>query len=181
MGSFFYFSGLPEVIKWLSLHKSEAVSVKLLLIGGGEQESELRQIVSELDMSNRVIFTGFVSFEDLPRYLSLSNVAINTLEVSQVATVAFPNKVLQYLACGLPVVSTRLEGLASALDGLPNLFWENSPSEVIQTAVKLSQTKDLPCDPMETRIRLQELFSPESATESLKKSLQLAIEIMQRK
>jgi glycosyltransferase involved in cell wall biosynthesis len=181
MGSFFYFSGLPEVLRWLAKFRPDAEFEKLLLIGGGEQENELRQLVSELGLSDRVIFTGFVSFEDLPKYLALSLVAINTLEVSRVATVAFPNKVLQYLACGLPVVSTRLEGLVSTLDGLPNLIWENSPSGVIETAVRISLSNELERDPVETQVRLDKLFSPESATKSLEESLLLAIEISQGK
>ena len=180
MGSFFYFSGLPEALKSLAKSKSDIQSVKLLLIGGGEQEDELKKLVLELGLSDCVIFTGFVSFEELPRYLTLSTIAINTLEVTRVAAVAFPNKVLQYLACGLPVVSTRLEGLVSALDGLPNLFWENTPSDVMETAVKLSRTNELKQDVLETRTRLEELFSPKSATKSLEKSLQKAIEITKK-
>jgi len=175
MGSFFYFSGLPEVLQRFSELVSSDSKFKLLLIGGGEQESVLRTIVHDLGLSSHVIFTGFVSYEELPRYLALSTVAINPLEISRVASVAFPNKVLQYLATGIPVVSTRLEGLVSALDGAEGLVWADSPAEVLEIALEKAQSSPSYAG---QRIAFEGLaikFSPESALLSLKATLALAV------
>jgi len=113
MGSFFYFSGLPDAIREFANNSMQ--SQLLLLIGGGEQQIELEQLVKSLRLESRVLFTGMVTFEDLPGYLALGDVAINTLEPSDVSNYALPNKVLQYMAAGLPVVSTELKGLELSL------------------------------------------------------------------
>ena len=119
MGSFFYFSGLPEVIR--DFARSDFSNTYLVLIGGGEQDELLRTLVRVHQLQNRVLFTGFVSFQDLPEYLSMADVAINPMIPSQVSNLALPNKVLQYLACGLPVVTFELPGLESSLKGLSAL------------------------------------------------------------
>jgi glycosyltransferase involved in cell wall biosynthesis len=180
MGSFFYFSGLPQVVKRFSELASKEKSVKLLLIGGGEQDKELRDMVSQLNLTDRVIFTGFVSYDDLPSYLSLSTVAINPLEISRVASIAFPNKVLQYLATGLPVVSTRLEGLVSALSEVNGLVWENSPSEVLDEAVRVAKTINNVYSKRHAATGLHELFSPPAALKSLVDTLYASIELKRK-
>jgi glycosyltransferase involved in cell wall biosynthesis len=177
MGSFFYFSGLPEVINRFAQLVPKELPIKLLLIGGGEQERELRKLVVDLGISEQVVFTGFVSYEDLPNFLALSTVAINPLEISQVASIAFPNKVLQYLATGIPVVSTRLEGLFSAIDGIDGLSWAQTPTEVLETALGVAKTGGGVTSKTESLKMLADLFSPEAALASMEQTLHRAIEI----
>jgi glycosyltransferase involved in cell wall biosynthesis len=176
MGSFFYFSGLPECIHEFAKSSKGDEHLKLLLIGGGEQDKELRELVGDLGLNENVIFTGFVPYADLPKYLKLSSVAINPLKISRVAAVAFPHKVLQYLASGLTVVSTRLEGLVSAIDGVAGLNWEVRPEACIEKAVSLIQSENSLQQPESVQRKLSELFAPEAALVSLTKTLQLAVE-----
>jgi glycosyltransferase involved in cell wall biosynthesis len=180
MGSFFYFSGLPEVIKRFAELVPQVSSTKLLLIGGGEQDHELRNIVTELGISDHVIFTSFVSYDNLPKYLALSTVAINPLEISQVASIAFPNKVLQYLATGIPVVSTRLEGLFSAIDGVEGLTWAETPTRVLEIAFEIAHAGGSSMNKSESLKTLAALFSPEAALASMEQTLKTAIEINKR-
>lgn len=180
MGSFFYFSGLPSVINRFAELVARDEPIKLLLVGGGEQDFQLRQMVGALGLSGKVIFTGLVTFDDLPKYLALSTVAINPLEISRVASIAFPNKVLQYLATGLTVVSTRLEGLVSALDGIIDLIWANSSAEVLEVAVEIARGQYSKISGSDSRERLEQLFSPKAALSSLEETLELAIELKGR-
>ena len=175
MGSFFYFSGLPECIEKFSGLAAKDRRLKLLLIGGGEQEKDLRAQVKKLGIGDSVIFTGFISYKDLPRYLKLSSVAINPLKISRVASVAFPHKVLQYLATGLTVVSTRLDGLVSAIDGLEGLHWVDDSGACVTRAYELLLGGGVSQPSASVRERLSELFSPKAALASLTQTLQLAI------
>lgn len=175
MGSFFYFSGLPECIREFARLSAGNSNFKLLLIGGGEQEDELRSLVQELGIQNSVIFTGFVSYADLPRFLALSTVAINPLKISQVASAAFPHKVLQYLATGLTVVSTRLAGLHGAIDGIEGLHWVEESRECITRAFELINAPGATKQPESVHRRLIELFSPQATLDSLTETLDFAI------
>jgi glycosyltransferase involved in cell wall biosynthesis len=175
MGSFFYFSGLPECIREFAPLSAKNKRLKLLLIGGGEQDQELRELVSSLGLTKSVVFTGFVPYSELPRYLKLSSIAINPLKISQVASVAFPHKVLQYLATGLPVVSTRLDGLVSAIDGIDGLHWVDSAEACLIKAVDLLESQGILKQSRAVQETLHELFAPQAALASLVKTLMLAI------
>ena len=141
MGSFFYFSGLLDALREFEKISKQDSGVRLLLIGGGEQDQALRKLSSELGLENRVVFTGFIKYEDLPRYLKVADIALNTLEPNLVASVAFPNKVLQYLAAGLPVVSTRLNGLYSVFKDENSIAWAEDAATAVRTAWKLNTTQ----------------------------------------
>lgn len=173
MGSFFYFSGLDDVIRELAANFLSSPELKLLLIGGGEQESELRKIAASFGLENQVIFTGLIPFADLSRYMSLGDIAINPLRPERVASMAFPQKVLQYLGTGLPVVSTKLDGLVAAFQGTDVIVWTDSATRAASTAVELIRSGNLPSK-FQTRPVpkvLIDLFSPESATSGLENHL----------
>jgi glycosyltransferase involved in cell wall biosynthesis len=173
MGSFFYFSGLAEALREFAPLAKNNAALKFLMIGGGEQDQELRKLVVELGIQEKVVFTGFIGYQDLPRYLKAADVAVNTLEPTLVANVAFPNKVLQYMAAGLPVVSTKLDGLARTFGGDSGISWASDSKEVVRVANELAQSS------YENLLRISQaqfaavskIFDVESAVAEFEKSL----------
>ena len=159
MGSFFEFSGLPEVVSEYS--RGNFRGSKLVLVGGGQQDSRLRKLVKDLGLESDVLFTGFVCFEDLPDYLSAADVLINPMKKSLVSDTALPNKVIQYLLAGKPVVSTNLKGLTSTFRDFDDLHWVTSPEECIRKAfANNAQTSER--DSSENSCRLEEIFGENS-------------------
>ncbi len=72
---------------------------KLLIVGGGILEEELKQKVSDLGMKDKVIFCGF---ETNPfKYVSRSDCFVLSSDVE-----GFPNVLIEALACGKSVIST---------------------------------------------------------------------------
>ncbi|MEY5146149.1 MAG: hypothetical protein RL224_463 [Actinomycetota bacterium] len=141
MGSFFYFSGLPQLIDEFA--KSSKLGETLVLVGGGEQDRELRNQVAKLGLTGRILFTGFVGFADLPSYLAAADVAVNPMQASLVSNAAFPNKVIQYLATGLAVATTRLRGLELTFGEVPGIRYSESPETVMRDALDLAAREDL--------------------------------------
>ena len=135
MGSFFYFSGLPELITAFAKNRQE--HEYLILVGGGDQAAELRNLTAQHEIDVWVRFAGFVSFKELPQYLSLATVAVNPMHRSVVSNAAFPNKVIQYMAAKLPVVSTRLDGLLQTFGEDSSLVYADSSEGVYKAAQKL--------------------------------------------
>jgi glycosyltransferase involved in cell wall biosynthesis len=140
MGTFFYFSGLVGAMTQFARRSKESPQIKFLLIGGGEQAKELEELARGLGIEQKVIFTGFVAYRELPRYLKLADIAINPLIPSLVAHVAFPNKVLQYLASGLVVASTPLRGLMTVFQESKNIVWGDTPDLVMDGAIDYLQS-----------------------------------------
>ena len=72
---------------------------KLLIVGGGVMEEELKQKVHDLGLMDRVIFTGF---DNNPfKYVSRSDCFVLSSDVE-----GFPNVLIEALACSKPVIST---------------------------------------------------------------------------
>ena len=173
MGSFFYFSGLIDALDEFAEVLKSSLNLKFLLVGGGERDAGLKQQVERLGISEKVVFTGFVSYEELPRYLKVADVAVNTLEPTLVANVAFPNKVLQYMAAGLPVASTRLEGLEQTFGGHSGITWAGDSRGVVRAASKLSQQTEAELRTIGEQqiVAVSEIFSVESAVDEFEQTL----------
>jgi glycosyltransferase involved in cell wall biosynthesis len=171
MGSFFYFSGLPEVLKTFAEIANN--NDRLVLIGGGEQDHELRELSKSLGTESQMIFTGMVPYLDLPNYLGIADVAINPLNPSVVASTALPNKVLQYMASGLEVVSTNLKGLEQTFEtSLPGLLFVERPDDLLATALKVGTDSAANSSVgEENKKAVAELFDKDLAIRSFEKSL----------
>jgi len=139
LGTFFHFSGLDVVIREFAGLIAKNPRAKLLLVGGGEQDKALRDLVSQLKLGDRVIFTGFVPYAKLSGYLGLTTVAINPMLPRMVSHTAFPHKVIQYMASGLPVVSTKLDGLYKTFGDTSGLTWSPGPEGLIEEALALAE------------------------------------------
>ena len=135
MGSLFTFSGLIQVVSDFAA-LSEPTD-RLVIIGGGDIANELKRKVNELNIEAKVIFTGVINYADLPSYLSVSDALINPFEATLVTNLALPHKVLQYLATGIPTVSTKLSGLFHSLGNEAGINWVNAPELVIEACMKL--------------------------------------------
>ena len=137
MGSLFSFSGLLRVISDFAI-LSEPED-HLVIIGGGGIENELRNKVKELKLEKKVIFTGVISYAELPDYLSISDVLINPFESTLVTNLALPHKVLQYLATGIPTVSTKLSGLSESVGDSAGIYWVDSPDQIVEAFLQVKQ------------------------------------------
>jgi glycosyltransferase involved in cell wall biosynthesis len=151
LGTFFHFSGLDVVIREFAGQAAKHPSAKLLLIGGGEQDKELRELVSELKLERRVIFTGFIPYANLSGYLGLTTVAINPMRPGMVSHTAFPHKVIQYMASNLPVVTTKLDGLYKTFGDTSGLTWSEGSEGLIGKALALAEDEAR----LETNAKLQ--------------------------
>ena len=170
MGSFFYFSGLPELIQ--SFADTRTDGEYLVLVGGGELEKRLREQVKYLHMKSFVRFTGFVTFEELPAHLHMADVAVNPMRISMVSNAAFPNKVIQYMASSLPVISTRLDGLVQTFGDDSELRYVNKSSDVYPAVQDLFSSKSLVSIGNMNRAAVQDKFSAEQAVRNMETLLQ---------
>ena len=79
----------------------------LLLVGPNDPNWEAKRFAA-LVAQNRVAWVGRRTFEELPRYLRAMNAGLTPYALTPFNRASFPLKTLEYLAAGLPVVSTAL-------------------------------------------------------------------------
>lgn len=142
MGTLFSFSGVAEIVTALAPTMKQDRHLKFLVLGDGEEYSRLVQTVSSYGLANQVILVGRVEYPDLADYLRLGSVALLPFQLEPVAHGALPGKVLQYLACGLPTVSTRLRGLQSVVSEGDGVLYADGLDEMAETAVNLLSAPD---------------------------------------
>lgn len=174
MGSFFGFSGLDVLIAQAAPRLRADPRLKLLLVGGGELDAELRRLTEELDLGDQVVFTGVIPYDQLPGYLAAGTVAVNPFRPQLLTDVAFPHKVLQYMAAGVPAVSTSLRGLRGVLGEDSGVTWAEGPADVVEQALVVAALPAAARDAIADRQRrfVSETFSKESAVDSFEKTLE---------
>ena len=111
LGTIESFSGLDIFIKKFPKMLLKNPALKLLVVGDGGHLNEIRKLVKDLDLREKVIFTGYVPYTDVPRYCSLAKLCINTFQINDMTDRLSPVKIFDMLACGKPIVTTKLKGL----------------------------------------------------------------------
>lgn len=95
-----------DVVEALALLKD--VPIKALIIGDGEGRTFLESRAQELGVANRIVFTGQLPYDDLPRYLSAMDVCVSTQSNDLVGMVRTTGKLPLYLAYGKYVIATNV-------------------------------------------------------------------------
>ena len=105
--------GILELIEAFSILK-QYPRIKLLIIGSsfyGNTNKDDTFITSLKEraqtINNRIIFTGFIPYQDIPNYLKLANVAA----IPSIWDDPFPTTILEAQAMGLPIITTLRGGI----------------------------------------------------------------------
>jgi glycosyltransferase involved in cell wall biosynthesis len=90
------------------INKQEHVG--LVLVGSGEGEEKYKKMVHSLGLNSNVIFTGKVSYQEVPKYMNAFDIGIDLslipMQVGDViSNASYSQKIPQYLSCGLAVVA----------------------------------------------------------------------------
>jgi glycosyltransferase involved in cell wall biosynthesis len=107
------YKGLPLLLRvWRELRRKHP-QVYLLLVGSGglgleNCEAELKQYVAAHSLEDSVVFTGDV--DPVHHYLQASDIFVFPTENE-----AFGISLIEAMACGLPVISTRAGGIRDIL------------------------------------------------------------------
>lgn len=96
---------MPELLK-------ENKEIKLVLVGYGPAMENLKKMAQELKVSDHVVFTGKVPYEELQFYYNISDVFVfPTLRVE-----AGPLVIPEAMACEKPVVASRIGGIPTVIE-----------------------------------------------------------------
>ncbi len=117
IGSFFEFEGLHLLLQAFSELLSSQSNVKLLMIGGGEKERELRDLASRFNPSgDRIIFTGRVPHDTIQQHYTLIDVFIYPRMRNRLTELTTPLKPLEAMAMEKAVIASDVGGLRELVD-----------------------------------------------------------------
>ena len=115
-------------------------NVKLIIVGTGSEEKNLKFKILNLKLENRVIFAGQVDNKEVPKYLKISDIFIRP-SLSE----GLGNSFLEAMAVGVPVIATPVGGIPDFLiDGETGLFCEvNNPKSIAEKVKILMESSEL--------------------------------------
>jgi len=107
--------------------------VRLLMIGDGPLRRELEDYMQELGITERVIITGLVPFEEIPAHLKAGDIYCfaSVSETQGLVT-------MEAMAAGLPVAAVRATGSRDVVDeGIQGLLTQNDSNALARAILRL--------------------------------------------
>jgi 1,2-diacylglycerol 3-alpha-glucosyltransferase len=125
---------LPFLLKSFAGMSEALPNAQLLLLGSGVQiyEDEIRNLIGELNLSERVRLTGRIAYDQLPAYLAMCDIFV-TASVTEV----HPLSVIEAMGAGLPVMGIQSVGVGDTVqDGVTGFL---STHELAAFTAKLTR------------------------------------------
>ncbi len=111
------------------LHKT-GYKVHFMIVGGGQMLQKLQQIVTDNDLDNIIEITGRINNEAMPQVYRKNDILISASMQEGMS-----NAMLEALGSGLPIITTRCEGVDELIAD-NGIVVESAKAEEIAEAIK---------------------------------------------
>jgi colanic acid/amylovoran biosynthesis glycosyltransferase len=129
--------GLPVTLRAFAVFLRQYPKANLTIAGEGPLLGQLQDLSRELDIDARVLFTGFVSQEQLREIYYTSHVFLHPSQTGHDGNQeGIPNSMLEAMASGLPVFATEHGGIPEAIeDGVSGVLVPERDHQTLATAL----------------------------------------------
>jgi len=117
-----------------------------LIIGGGEYEEYYRKLANEMNLTNRIIFLGKLTQEELPKINASADVGVSLIENLSISYYhALPNKLFEYIMADIPVIVSNLPQMKEIVEkyDVGYVVEFDNKDELLLAIKKLSDDPDL--------------------------------------
>jgi len=136
VGSFYAYEGLALLMRALPVIAAQVPRVRVLLVGGGSQEAELKRLVSELGIADRVVFAGRVPHGEVQRYYDLIDLLVYPRLSMRLTELVTPLKPLEAMAQGRVLVASDVGGHRELIrDGETGVLFKAGDPDALAAAV----------------------------------------------
>lgn len=110
LGSYYAYEGLDLLIAALPAILEQAPDVRLLLVGGGPQEANLKAQARNLGVADKVVFIGRVPHAEVSRYYDLVDLLAYPRHAMRLTELVTPLKPLEAMAQGHLLIASDVGG-----------------------------------------------------------------------
>ena len=142
VGWLYHFAGLKEIAIGLSKIKDEKpnINIKLLIVGDGDAFEDLQQIIDEYQLDNQVILAGKQPYENIPAFIAAADICLlPAYPTEKIMRDIVPIKLYEYMACGKPVIATKLPGVMKEFGEGHGVIYVDKPEDVLKTAIEVME------------------------------------------
>ena len=104
--------GIQTLVKAVPLLLKDIPELRIDIVGDGEHRPDVEQMARELGVDGYLNFTGFISYEKVPIYITRAQMGIAPM----IDDVGAPNKIFEYMALGKATVASALPGVKAVFD-----------------------------------------------------------------
>ena len=119
------------------LHRT-ACKLHLTVVGGGQMEKQFRNIVTERELRDVIKITGRMDSKKMSEVYRQ-----NDIFISASMQEGMSNAMLEAMSSGLPIVTTRCEGLAELIDGNGLIVEQDNVEEIAKAVKRLADNPEL--------------------------------------
>jgi glycosyltransferase involved in cell wall biosynthesis len=171
--------GWDDLLRALKILDQKGLDFLFTHIGSGEEEAEVRGIVSRLQLDSRVRMLGTLPHNAVVAHYRRSHcLALACKVASNGDRDGIPNVLVEAMAVGLPVVSTRVSAIPELVeDGVTGTLVEPERPELLATAIQraLLQPQTLGDLVRAGRARVEQEFDNRRCVQRLHQLLKAAL------
>jgi PEP-CTERM/exosortase A-associated glycosyltransferase len=134
IGSFYAYEGLDVLLRAVPKLCADLPDLRVLLVGGGPQDEQLRRLAKELGIEDKVMFTGRVPHDQVQKYYDLLDVLVYPRLSMRLTDLVTPLKPLEAMAQGRVLAASdvggHLELIADGKTGV--LFRADDPESLAE-------------------------------------------------
>ncbi|HET7062567.1 MAG TPA: TIGR04063 family PEP-CTERM/XrtA system glycosyltransferase [Nitrosospira sp.] len=145
IGSFYAYEGLAVLMQALPEMLVRNPKIRVLLVGGGPQEKELKALATQLGVEKKVVFTGRVPHDHVQAYYNLIDILVYPRLKMRLTDLVTPLKPLEAMAQGRLVLASDVGGHRELIqDGKTGmLFPAGNPDALASKALELLSAEEL--------------------------------------
>jgi PEP-CTERM/exosortase A-associated glycosyltransferase len=142
IGSFYAYEGLDLMLEALPIMLEKRPELRVLLVGGGPQETNLKAQTERLGVADKVIFTGRVPHSDVSRYYDLIDLLVYPRHSMRLTELVTPLKPLEAMAQGRIFVASDVGGHKELIrDGETGFLFPSGNCSALAQTVESILTK----------------------------------------
>jgi len=144
IGSFYEYEGLDLLIDSFKEISNEFSNVKLMLVGGGQHEKELKGLVNKYRLHDSVIFTGRIDHEMIQKYYNLIDIFVYPRRSIRLTEIVTPLKPLEAIASGKIFVASNVGGHNELIEKIPSgkIFQANSSPALTEAIYEVIKNRE---------------------------------------
>jgi PEP-CTERM/exosortase A-associated glycosyltransferase len=144
IGSFYAYEGLNILLQALPKMLAQNQDIRILLVGGGPQETKLKTLAIQLGIENKVVFTGRVPHDQVRRYYNLIDILVYPRLKMRLTDLVTPLKPLEAMAQGKLLMASDVGGHLELIQDKKTgvIFKSDNPDALVTEVLDLLSRHD---------------------------------------
>lgn len=133
-GTLLRHQGIDVLVDAAPLILDREPSTRFVIIGEGPMKETWMNAVESKGLNMRFLFPGQIDYEDMPTWISAMDICVSPFVQS--AGLRSPVKIFDYMACGKPVIASKIEGTTDIFNQSEAIkFVEPGDTEALSDAI----------------------------------------------